>query len=131
MTTYQLTDGASVIKDGTITIATNPDPFTGTFNPDAEEFFAWKDAGGVPIPYVPNIPVPTAITMRQARLELLSRGMLATVNSQVASMSEEAKIEWEYSNEVHRDNPLISSIATMLSLDSAAIDELFIAASLK
>lgn len=77
--------------------------------------------------------VPQTVTMRQARLALLNAGLLATVNSTVAAMEGEAgdaaRIEWDYSSEVHRNRPLVLSLGQALGLDAAALDALFIAAA--
>jgi hypothetical protein len=42
-------------------------------------------------------------------------------------MPQAAQIEWEYAQEVRRDNALISTLAANLGLDSAAVDMLFTA----
>ena len=78
-------------------------------------------------------PVPHVVTMRQARLALLGAGLLATVNSTIAGMTgmtgDAARIEWEFSSEVKRGQPLIASLAPLLSLTDAQIDALFIQAA--
>jgi len=73
----------------------------------------------------PPSKVPTVITMRQARLALLGAGLLDTVNASISAMPQAAQIEWEYAQEVQRDNALITNLATTLGLDSVAIDALF------
>lgn len=77
--------------------------------------------------------VPKHISMRQARLALLSVGMLGEVETAIAGMAsperEQAQIEWQYASEVFRDNPLIIGIATQLGMNSDQIDQLFIDAS--
>lgn len=71
--------------------------------------------------------------MRQARLALLSVGMLGEVETAIAGMAsperEQAQIEWQYASEVFRDNPLIIGMATQLGMNSDQIDQLFIDAS--
>lgn len=128
-------------------------PFTGehiwTDNPAD-----WMSKAGVPAPeYDPvasscfwrgdgweivsvslmTLPVPAAVTMRQARLALLSSGLLAQVSEAIAAMpgvdGEAARIEWEYAQEVRRDSPLVAAIAMMAGLDQQQIDSLFIAAA--
>lgn len=78
-------------------------------------------------------PVPQRVTMRQARLALLGANLLTTVNSAIAGMpgaqGEAARIEWEYSQEVHRDKALVQSLAPVLGLDAAQLDALFLLAS--
>lgn len=75
----------------------------------------------------------TAITPRQLRLYLLSIGQLATVENFLAGLpgseGEAARIEWEYSIEVHRSHPLTSTLGQMLGLDSAALDASFTSAA--
>lgn len=71
--------------------------------------------------------------MRQARLALLGAGKLATVNTAVANMpgaaGEAARIEWEYSGEVHRDKALVQALSPVLGLTDAQLDALFVAAA--
>lgn len=69
-------------------------------------------------------PTPT-VTMRQARLELLNRGLLDGVESSVATLSRAAQIEWEYSVEVRRDYPLVQELATLLNLSESDLDDFF------
>lgn len=77
--------------------------------------------------------VPQSVTMRQARLVLLANGFLADVNAAIQAMEgtegEAARIEWEYAATVNRNSPLISAMGTILGLDDAALDTLFIAAA--
>lgn len=76
--------------------------------------------------------VPQAVTMRQARLALLGAGRLADVaaaiNSLPSPQKEAAQIEWEYSQEVQRDKPLVLALAPALGLSESQLDALFIAA---
>lgn len=82
---------------------------------------------------IPPPPVPQVVTMRQARISLSRAGHLAQVEQLLAAMEgqagEEARIEWEYSQEVHRNKPFVVQIGAGLGLTSAQIDELFIAAA--
>lgn len=77
--------------------------------------------------------VPKHISMRQARLALLNAGILANVETAIAGMKSpqrgQAQIEWQYTSEVFRDNPLIIGMATQLGINSDQIDQLFIDAS--
>ena len=71
--------------------------------------------------------VPVVITMRQARLALLSANLLTTVNTAIASGTDEAlKIEWEYSTECKRDWQSLITMATALGMTDLQLDELFI-----
>ena len=80
----------------------------------------------VPAPVLPA-PTPTVITMRQARLALLAAGLLDTVDASIALLPRTAQIEWEYAQDVQRDNPLIGMLAAGLGLNTAALDALFVA----
>jgi hypothetical protein len=75
----------------------------------------------------------TSVTMRQARLALLQTGLLANVTSAISAMpgieGDTARIIWEFSNTVERDNPLITQIGAALNLTSAQLDDLFNLAS--
>jgi hypothetical protein len=92
----------------------------------------WEGAAPVePDPEVPN-PIPQAVTMRQARLALLANGLLASVAPAIATLPnpqrQAAEVEWEYSQEVHRDKPLVAILGVMLGLSSSQLDDLFVLA---
>jgi hypothetical protein len=73
--------------------------------------------------------IPRVVTMRQARLALLGAGLLLDVDAAIDNLSEPAKsaarIEWEYSGEVHRDKALVQALAPALGLTDAQLDQLF------
>lgn len=79
-----------------------------------------------------RLPVPVAVTARQARLALLGAGVLSQVEGALAQIpgvqGEAARIEWEYATDIRRDSPLIGALAPMLSLTSEQVDDLFRAA---
>lgn len=81
----------------------------------------------------PIQPVPQSVTMRQARLALLQAGKLQAANNAIASMTgpqgEAARIEWDYSNEVKRDQPLTISLAQSIGMTESEMDALFIEAA--
>ena len=96
----------------------------------------WAYFGGVfePPVVLPVVTlIPTSVTMRQARLALLQAGLLASVNTAIASLPEPQKsystIEWEYATEVLRESPLINNLASGLSLSTTQLDDLFTLAS--
>jgi predicted component of type VI protein secretion system len=82
----------------------------------------------IPKPEKPD-PVPQSVTMRQARLALLQQGLLAQVDTVIDQLPEPdksaAKIEWEYSQTVERDRPLIQALAPGLGLSDEDLDNLF------
>lgn len=76
----------------------------------------------------------TKITLRQAKLILNEKGLLANVESYINSIADEklkatALIEWEYANEVDINNPLISAIKQGLSLSDDEVKDMFKEAS--
>ena len=80
-------------------------------------------------PPSPPPPVPKSVSMRQARLALLNAGLLDDVEAAIITMDEaqraQTQIEWEYAQEVQRDNALVAALGPKLGLDDAAIDSLF------
>ena len=78
-------------------------------------------------------PVPQQVTMRQARLALLSAGLLDDVDAAIAALpspqKEVARIEWEYSQEVQRHSGFVSVLAPALGMTDEQTDELFLAAA--
>lgn len=84
-------------------------------------------------PPTPPTPIPQAVTMRQARLALLGAGLFAAVDAAVVGMlgaeGDAARIEWEFSSEVKRTQPLVLTLAPTLGLTDVQLDNLFITAS--
>lgn len=99
------------------------------------DYQRWLDAGNTPEPADPLPPasVPQEVTMRQARLALLGIGMLSTVEAAIDALPEPprtaARIEWDYSNTIQRNNGFVSQLAVTLGFSEAQLDELFITAS--
>lgn len=82
-------------------------------------------------------PPPSAgvssITMRQARLALANVGKLDDVELAIAALPEpqktQAQIEWEYSNEVQRNKPLVTLLGAALGFSESELDALFVDAA--
>ena len=70
-------------------------------------------------------PVPQQVTMRQARLALLSAGLLDDVELVIAAAGRAAQLEWEYAAVVERSNPAVAAVQQQESLSDAQIDDLF------
>ena len=89
-------------------------------------------ASGVDAPSDANA-IPQSVSMRQIRLALLKAGKLDSVNTMIAAKiglgGRSTQIEWEYAPELQRASPLVADLGTALSLDRAALDALFVAAS--
>ena len=77
--------------------------------------------------------IPSVVTMRQARMALLQAGKLAKVEAAIQALpspqKEAALIEWDYSSEVHRNNPFVQMLASAINLSVAEMDALFVTAS--
>lgn len=126
---FKLTNSTSItrLSDGAIIPADDG-------NTDYAAYLTWLAAGNTPEPAdVPAPTMPTSVTMRQARLALLGAGLLQTVNDAVAGMpgveGQAARIEWEYSQEVHRNKALVQALAPVLNLTDAQLDQLFVTAA--
>ena len=70
-------------------------------------------------------PVPSQVTMRQARLELLKRGLLDDVEAVITAAGRAAQLEWEYAAVVERINPAVAAVQQQQGLTDAQIDDLF------
>lgn len=70
-------------------------------------------------------PVPQQVTMRQARIALLSAGLLDDVEMVIAAAGRAAQLEWEYAAVVERSNPAIAIVQQQKALTDAQIDDLF------
>lgn len=83
----------------------------------------------VPTPLV----APKVVTMRQARLALLGAGLLQQVDQAISALPEPqqsaARIEWDYSSEVHRDRAFVQQLGQALGLSDEQLDALFIQAA--
>ena len=73
-------------------------------------------------------PVPQQVTMRQARLALLSAGLLDDVEAVISAAGREAQLEWEYAAAVDRSNPAVAIVQQQKALSNAQIDDLFLEA---
>ena len=87
-----------------------------------------------PIPQPGPLPVPQSVTVAQARLALLNAGLLTSTNAIIAIMpgveGDAARIKWEYSANIRRDDPLVAALANALNLTNTQVDDVFKAAIL-
>lgn len=72
--------------------------------------------------------IPKTITLRQARLYLLSIELLDDLE-EIINQDRAYQIEWEYANTIERDSPLVTIMGQALKLDDDAIDNMFKEAS--
>lgn len=74
-------------------------------------------------------PVPSSVTMRQARLALHAHGKLAAVQDAINLLSDPpktaAQIEWDYASVVERASPFVAMLTPALGMTDAEMDELF------
>ena len=82
----------------------------------------------IPAPVIVD-GVPQTVTMRQARLALLSAGLLDLVTETVAGAGQAAQIEWEYASDVGRNATLIQTLAGVMGLTDEQLDGLFVLAA--
>lgn len=79
------------------------------------------------------ISVPQVVSMRQARLALLSAGLLSKVSDAVQALpdavGDASRIEWEYAGTIQRKHPLVTTLGASLGLTTEQIDNLFIMAA--
>lgn len=76
--------------------------------------------------------IPQTVKMRQARLALHRAGLLPMVTDAIAAMAGnagvEARIEWEFAEEVNRGSALVQGISSQLGISEQTMNELFITA---
>lgn len=92
-----------------------------------------QEAESIRLSNILTTPVPQSVTMRQARLALLNAGLLQIVNTTVQNMQgqagDAARIEWEFSSQVYRSQPLVISLAPVIGMTDNQLDQLFIEAA--
>jgi len=74
---------------------------------------------------IPKEPVPESVTALQARRALRKAGLLQTVNTFIATQSDEVQETWEYCTIIYRNDPLIETLKTKLSFTDEQLDDLF------
>lgn len=81
----------------------------------------------------PEEIVPTSVTARQGWLYMHREGLLGQIEDYIDSQPEpeqtEARIEWEKTAVIERNNPMLAQIAETMQWDDERLDEMFLAAS--
>ena len=88
----------------------------------------WKYENGELIEPIVPIEVPTMLTPRQLRLQLLSATLLDEVEA-LCSADRAMSIWFEYSLDFQRSHPMIEAMAVQLGLTQDDMDTFFIEAS--
>jgi len=82
--------------------------------------------------YRPEPPIPSVVSMAQARQALHQAGLLETVETTIDSLPEpdrtKARIDWEYRLEVERDWPWVVQLTSAMGMADEQVDQLFILA---
>lgn len=73
--------------------------------------------------------VPTTISMRQARLQLITLGVYSIFLSALSQMGQSAQVEAEYAATVDRENPLTQAMIQLFQWSQEEADQYFIEAS--
>ena len=109
--------------------------FASQFRPcgdEVEVHWLW-DGDTFAAPPTAPAEIPQVVTMRQARRALRQAGIYEAVNAAIAAMpgdaGVDARIDWEFSSEVQRNQPLVLALGPALGLDAVQLDALFTAAS--
>lgn len=103
-----------------------PDPL----NKDYQDYLAWVDDGNEPFPPdIEPVLIPSSISMRQARLALLSADLLDPINEAFSLMTQADQIEWQFASSIDRNSRLVSNLASRLDISDAELDQLFLLAS--
>lgn len=126
----------ALIENGMV-MQTQPTPGEGFVEVPADVVAGMVQAGEAyvapPPPPPPPPTVPDRVTMRQARLALHAAGKLAMVEAALDALPEPpktaARIEWDHSQEVHRNRQFVQMLGQGLGLSSQQLDELFILAA--
>jgi hypothetical protein len=123
---YQLTQSPGIVRRGDAFIPADP------LNADYQQYLAWIAAGNTPEPYVaPPAPPPLVVSRFQAKAALADAGLLAAVETIMASPQtpEIAKLAWADAVEFRRTSPTVLSMGAALGLTESALDQLFAAAA--
>jgi len=92
----------------------------------------WVSQGNTTVPADPiPVVIPQSVSRFQAKAALANAGLLSQVETIMADPSTPAmyKLAWSDAQEFLRTSPTIAALSGLLSLTSAQLDQLFIAAA--
>ena len=104
------------------------------FNVVGQGVISDVEDGDFPPPESPVV-IPAVVTMAQTRKAMILSGVsIAAVNAAIAAIPDAterqlAQTDWEYSTTVRRQSPLVASLAPVLGLTEAEINEMFVLAA--
>lgn len=123
--TIEFTDGKTTFrKDFKIVAGGNLEALVSNETAKVQEFYAT-----VPGATISVTAVPQSVTNFQARAMLRAAGLLGAVNAALEGKGGVELDAWEYSATVHRQSPLVLSLAASLGLTDQQIDAMFVQAS--
>lgn len=117
---YTLNPDGSVTRDRDGKVI-QPGPSEGA---DFDEYAAWIAEGNA-VTNANVVVVPQVVSPKQIRLALSRAGLRDAVEAALATMDRDTRDIWEFSSEIHRDNPLVVAMGQALGAD---LDQLFILA---
>lgn len=104
----------------------------------------WLDVTGLPVgpgniwdgsawlAPVADVADVASVTPRQARLALLAINKLDALEAAIDALPEpvrtRARLEWDYTSEIRRDNELLLQIAPLIGLSAPQLDAMFASA---
>lgn len=123
-------DGGIVVNVAEVDASAIPDFMAEWVETDqAGPGWTWTEGAGFAPPEDPPAIVPEKVSRLQARLALMSAGLLQSVEDYISSSGDPVlQMVWAEATEWRRDSPMIAAIGAALSLSEDQVDELFIAA---
>lgn len=100
----------------------------GLLTPEYESIINTVIANTKPLP-PPIVIKPLSVTPRQAKLALLSLGLLDDVETAITNSGKAAQIEWDNALSFERTSPLLITLCSSIGLTSEQLDDMFVLAN--